>query len=346
MNTLYDIREVVFESLDDRALAPIVAGFNQLRAEREPRQTDVSMEEFRIFNSGPGAVRTHFVVYEEGGGPTAFLNTSYPDDGSTPRILRTSISVLTEHRRNRLATRLLAIAADLARSLGRDLLGGPCFDTVPAGEAFARAVGAAKTIDFHSNLLRIDHLDLGMLREWRDQGPVRGPGYSADVIEGMYPEEILPGVTHLYQVLERDMPHPENWEPREHTPDLVRAWIGNFLKGVDLLTAIAFDQRSGAPVGMSQLGRRHRDDTTWFVTTTMVDPDHRGHALGKWVKAAACLEALERWPAAVWMETGNAFTNAPILGINHAMGFEHEYTMSEFEVPADDAAAFAASRSA
>lgn len=344
--TQYDIREVSYQELDDEELEPIVAGVNAIGAEREPRHVDVSVEEFRIFNGGPGAVRSNHVAYDSADDPVAFLNLRYPDDGSSPRLLRTSISVLSAHRRRGLGTSLLDIAVNKTRDLGRDLLSGAVFDTVPAGEAFAKAVGGTKTLDFHSNTLRINHLDLDMLREWRAQGPLRGPGYSVEVVEDMYPDEILEGVAHLYLVLERDMPQPENWEPREFTPELVKAWVGNYLKGVELLTAIAFEDRTGAPVGMSQLGRRRSDDKTWFVTTTMVDPEHRGHALGKWVKATACLEALERWPGAKWMETGNAFTNEPMLGINHAMGFEHEYTLSDVQVTIDVAEAYLASRTA
>ncbi|MEA1903199.1 MAG: GNAT family N-acetyltransferase, partial [Actinomycetota bacterium] len=63
--------------------------------------------------------------------------------------------------------------------------------------------------------------------------------------------------------------------------------------------------------------------------TTMVDPAHRGHALGKWVKAAVNLEALEKWPGGRYEETGNAEGNDAMLGINRAMGFRVEFTLSE-----------------
>lgn len=340
----YEVREVSYQDLDHLELGPIVAGLNLIGAEREPRHVDMTIDEFRTFTSGPGRVRSHHVVYAAAG-VAAFLTLSYPDDGSSPRVLRTSISVLPAHRRKGLATELLGIAASRARHLGRDMLSGSYFDTVPAGEAFARAVGATKTLDFHSNVVRIDDLDLDLLRKWRAQGPVRGPGYSVGVVEGMQPDELLDGVAHLYHVLERDMPHPPSWEPREYDAGFIRAMLSNLLRGMDLLSAIAFEDESGAPVGMSQLGRRRSDDSTWFVTTTMVDPEHRGHALGKWVKAVACLEALQRWPRAEWMETGNAFTNKAMLGINHAMGFEHEHTMSDVEVTVDAAEAYLASRS-
>lgn len=343
--TGYDIREIDVGELDDSELAPIIAGYNAIWAEREPRHKEILVEESRVYLTGPGSVRHHHVATNAEGDPVGLLELRYPDDGTTPRLLRTSIWVLPEHRRKGLGTELLRVAASAAREMGRDTLNGSYFDTVPAGQSFAEAVGATKTLDFHSNAVRIVDLDLEMLRGWREQGPERGPGYTVQVIDGMYPDEILGGMAHLYLVLERDMPHPESWEPRTWNAEFVSAMLGNFLKSVDLLTAVAFEDGSGTPVGMSQMGRRHSDPTTWFVTTTMVDPEHRGHALGKWVKAAACLEALEKWPAAQWMETGNAFTNEPMLGINHAMGFRHEYTMSDAEVGVDQVEAYLVSRS-
>ncbi len=110
----------------------------------------------------------------------------------------------------------------------------------------------------------------------------------------------------------------------------------HFAQGADSLTAVAIHDDSGQAAGMSQLIRRRIDPTNWFVSTTMVDPDHRGKALGKWVKGVVNLEALEKWPGGEWQETGNAFTNDAMLGINHAMGFEHEYTMSDVEFDVDE----------
>lgn len=342
--TGYDIRQISVPELSDAQIEPIVAGLNVIWGEREPRHIDFRVEEYRTYATGPGSVRHHYVATDPDGEPAGFLALTYPDDGTTPRLLRTSIAVLPEHRRKGLATALLQIAAGTARELGREILSGPYFDTVPAGQSFAEAVGATKTLDFHSNTVRIDDLDREMLGSWQEQGPLRAPGYSVEVVEGMYPEAILEGMAHLYLVLERDMPHPENWEPRSWNAGFLMEWLSNFLRAVHLLTAIAFEDESGTPVGMSQLGRRHSEPTTWFVTTTMVDPEHRGRALGKWVKAASALRALDIWPGAVWMETGNAFTNEAMLGINHAMGLQHEFTISEVDIKVEDAEAYLTAR--
>jgi len=54
---------------------------------------------------------------------------------------------------------------------------------------------------------------------------------------------------------------------------------------------------------------------------TGVDPAHRDKGLGRWMKAAMLLRLLDEKPDVVKIDTGNAGSNAPMLGINHAMGF-------------------------
>lgn len=332
----YTLREFQIDDLSEQELASFVAFNNVISAEAQPRHVEMTAEEYTIFSSSPGAVRRRFMVLDGDENPVAYLQTGYSDDGSSPNILSTRLSVHPEHRRKGVGTALLAEAAQIAKEMGRPKLNAFHFDTVPAGKAFAERFGATPQLDFHSNVVKIADLDLDLLQSWVDQGPHRAPGYSVRVIEGVYPDELLEGMAHLYFILERDMPHPDNWEPREWTGELVKQLAEHYERGSDSITAIAIHDDSGAPVGMSQLIKRRTDPTTWFVSTTMVDPEHRGLALGKWVKGAVNLAALERWPTAEWQETGNAFTNEAMLGINHAMGFRHEYTMSDVEFDVDE----------
>lgn len=341
----YRIEEVEIADPDESLLEPLLAVINGIGTERQPRAVDFTVDEFREFSNSPLARSNHRAVTDERGSVVAFLSTRYRADGSNPSLLQVSIGVRPQHRRRGIGVALLGGAVDQARMLGRTSLAGEIYDTVPAGASFATAIGATKTRDMHLNAVRIDRLDRELLGSWRSAGPARAPGYSVRVIEGMYPDELIEGLVPLYVVVERDSPSPEGHEPRNWTAEMVRTWLSNHLRRVDLFTAIAIEDSSGTPVGMSQLGRRHNDVATWFVTITMVDPKHRGRALGKWVKAAACLTALEMWPQAVWMETGNALANEPMLAINLAMGFRHELTVSDVEVTVDRAADYLASRS-
>ena len=340
----YSLHDLTLSELADEDLQPIVDLINLVSVEREPRHVDLSVDEFRLFADSPGQVRRRLVVNDDEGHPVALLQTNYPDDGSNPHLLRVGISVLPAHRRRGIGSELLAQAVEMGNDLNRPTLSSNVFDTVPDGNSFAEAVGAKRTLDFHMNTLEISDLDLDLLNLWLQQGPRRAPGYSVVLIDGSFPEDLLEGMAHLYLVLERDMPTPEGFEPRVWTPELVRRFMEHFLQGTEALTAVAVHDESGEAAGMSQLVRRNADPTKWIVTTTMVDPPHRGHALGKWVKAAVSLEALARWPGGEYQETGNAFSNDAMLGINRAMGFEHEYTMTDLEVDVGQAEKYLAGR--
>jgi len=165
-----------------------------------------------------------------------------------------------------------------------------------------------------------------------------------DVIPGAWPESMLEDIAHLYYVLERDMPMTEGIEPREWSADLVASMQEHYQRGTQSISAVATHNESSRAVGLTQLIRRLNDPTTWIVTTTMVDPEHRGNGLGKWLKAAANLAALDRWPGGVYQETGNAVTNEAMLAINRQMGFEHELTTTDIEVEVEDARKYLESR--
>jgi GNAT superfamily N-acetyltransferase len=340
----YRFDEVDVDSMTDDELTPVLERVNEAQRERLARSNDINVDELRMFNSFPGVVKRQFFVYDS----DVFIGHCegrYSDDGTNPDTLRCQIQVWPEFRRRGAGTAMLDQITGLARDLGREKLLTVTFDTVPSGAAFARAVGGIERRQTHENVLRIADLDRDLMQEWVDAGPKRAPGYTVRVTEGDWPDDLFEDIAYLFHVLERDMPVSEGQEPRIWTVDLVRELQDQFKDGFDVIWSMAFDDRTGKAVGMSELIRRRADPTTWEVTTTMVDPDHRGKSIGKWLKGAVNLQALESWPGGVYQETGNAFTNEPMLAINHAMGFEHELTITDVEIPVESALAYLASRS-
>ena len=337
----YAFEEADIESMTGEELGPLLHGLNETFREIKPRSVDMTLDDLRMSAKSPGSIKRLFLVIDESGDLVGFLETRYPDDGSNPDTLRIEVRVFPGFRRQGAGTAMLGHAARGARELGRSRLLTWHYSTVPAGPAFARAAGAIEKLRFHENVLRIDQLDTDLMSGWAARSP---SGYSLDILEGMPPDRVLAGIANLFYILERDMPRSEGQEPREWTPELVGAMTEAYLPTTDSLVALATDDASGEAVGMSQLVRRKSDPSTWIVTTTMVDREHRGRSIGKWLKGAINLEALERWPGGVYQETGNAYTNETMRAINRAMGFEHELTETEVEVTVEAARSFAATK--
>lgn len=340
----FRLSEYEIGSLTDDELGPIVEAINLLSREAEPRAVDLTLDDFRIFAGSPGMTQHRYAVHDATGTVAALGGGRYPSDGTNPGLLLTTIRVLPAFRRKGIATMILSRLVDLAAELGRSRIQGFFFDTVPAGRQFARAVGAEERLDFHENVIRVADLDRDLMRSWSEIGAERAPGYTIELFEGPVPESRLSDIAHLYHVLERDMPMSQDFEPREWSADRVAQEQEHYLGGADSIAALAVHEDTHTAVGMSQMIRRKSDPTTWSVTVTMVDPDHRGKSIGKWVKGTVNIAALESWEGGVYEETGNAFTNEAMLAINHAMGFEHEFTITDCSVSIEDARGYLSSR--
>lgn len=76
------------------------------------------------------------------------------------------------------------------------------------------------------------------------------------------------------------------------------------------------------------------DEDVAFQQNTGIDPAHRGLGLAKWAKAAMLERIRDGRPDIARLRTANAYSNAPMLGINNALGFRVVSTTTDWQAAA------------
>lgn len=116
-----------------------------------------------------------------------------------------------------------------------------------------------------------------------------------------------------------EVPFDEEIWGEEQVGQLIREILD---QGKAVLMTAAEQVATGELVGFTELRWPLVPDveaaSQWF---TVVSENHRGHRLGMWMKLVNMTELRRRCPQISRIHTDNAQENAPMLGINHSMGF-------------------------
>ncbi|HUP84616.1 MAG TPA: GNAT family N-acetyltransferase [Acidimicrobiales bacterium] len=114
--------------------------------------------------------------------------------------------------------------------------------------------------------------------------------------------------------------------------------------GYEPWTLVVRHKETGAWAGFHDVMYDPTQPQYVYVDSTGVRPEHRGHALGKWLKAAMTLRVLDERPGVTHIRTGNADSNDAMLGINREMGYRPLIAQSVWELPVETAATWLADR--
>lgn len=118
---------------------------------------------------------------------------------------------------------------------------------------------------------------------------------------------------------------PTRERVRENMAALVR-------QGSDTWIVCAREDRTGRFVGYTELSISPFRPWEARQGDTGVHPEHRQRGLGRWLEAHNALRLLDERPEVDYIETWNAGSNAAMLSINRAMGFEVVARRREWEV--------------
>lgn len=335
----HDIVEVFPFTSDDDAAA-FLGIHNELRREKVSYRAENTPAAYRGKYESPELEIRHF-LWRDNAGVSGVLITAVWIDGTNEHLLWCQFGVKRDQRRKGIGSALLGKAREVAKEGGRTLISFDSISTVPAGHAFAEAVGADIGIREAVNTVATADIDRSMLEEWRSAGAGRAPGYDILVWDDPYPEEFHEDIARLFVMGDEDMPFDDlDIEPSLWTAEMVADRLDKERDILEPTTAVARHTESGRLVGFSGIVVNNNDRATLYTTLTVVDREHRGFALGKWIKAAVILRAMDRTPEAVRLTTENAASNAPMLGINDAIGFKKEFELLSYQVSVEDVDAY------
>ena len=251
------------------------------------------------------------------------------------------IEVLPEWRGQGLATALLARPVEVAQRKNRRLMLGGTDTKIPEGEAFMERLGARVGITIRTNQLDLNDLDRDQMRAWIEQGRERASDYALGLWEGPYPEDQLEAVVRLHQVMNTAPRDDLELEDQTRTPDELRQMEASLAaRGVERWTLYAEHGPTGELAGYTEVFWSPHEPSVLQQGDTGVFPEHRGHGLGRWLKAAMMEKVLRERPSVERVRTGNAASNGPMLTINYDMGFRHYKTWTVWQVETEKVRAY------
>ena len=260
--------------------------------------------------------------------------------GDNDHLLEAFVYVVPSRRREGVATRILEAVLDLADAEGRRLLLVYTGSSVPSGAAFMERLGAQAGLEERESELDLTTLDRGMVDSWLAAAPGRAPEYELLTVEGDVPADLVEPYAALYGVTSTAPKGSLELGDTHRTPDQIAESDRNVKEsGRQRILCICRNRDTGELGGFTELGYHPGEPEKIYQQWTAVDPGHRGKGLGKWLKAAALVRALERWPEARRITTGNAYTNDAMLAINDALGFTETIGWTVWQVPVADARA-------
>ena len=107
--------------------------------------------------------------------------------------------------------------------------------------------------------------------------------------------------------------------------------------GIEWWLLLAVHEATGAGAGFTDVTYDPKQPWVIWQQGTGVTREHRGHRLGLWMKAVMLDRILWERPLARYIRTGNANTNAQMLGINTQLGFKVAWQSMLWQLPIADA---------
>ena len=254
-----------------------------------------------------------------------------PEYESNKQFFDASIFVDPKHRRQRIATSWFPLVAQVMDQHACTVLN--LYSELDSGHEFLKWIGAEPKLTEIENRLKLADVDWDMVERWAAEGAARSPQTKLEIYDGKIPESKWGEFAPQYSALVNTIP----WEEMDHgqitiTPDQMREYYAQLEMRGELQHSVVAREADGSISGITDIDWAPYRRTIIHQQLTGVHPKARGRGLGKWIKAAMLLRIRELYPDAQWIATDNAGSNAPMLAINHQLGFRQYRVGTQYQI--------------
>ena len=232
-------------------------------------------------------------------------------------------------RRKHAGSLLLDAAVNAARQDGRRCVITQAEAGSP-GDWFLSARGFHRVLTLTFTRLPLAEADIAALTEITEQPH---PGYRLTSWEGTVPDSLAETFVASRHAMD-DMPMggtdfgTVTWD----LDQVLAAAAAIAERGALLYTVVAVNDSDGSIAGFTELvvPGDGKGDGQHYGTGVL--PGHRGHGLGRWMKAASILQAHECHPDLGGLLTDTADNNPYMRRINDALGYVPTHTTFEYQL--------------
>ncbi len=308
----------------DELIAAVVVTRNATFPEVYPDDPAMGADEIRADLFGTTVqkrVRTWVALAD--GAPAGDISFELEDDEENAHLASSDwFAVVPGRRRRGVADALARRSLDDLAAEGRTSLLLWGHQAAPdIGRIYAERLGLTERTEERCSRMTMAEHDSALMDEWLASGNTRSDGYRMVQFGARCPDEFMGAYLQATSAMD-DMPTDElEWAIAATDEALARSredlWDQRRFTVARSLVLAPDD--SGA--GFSELFVSGFRPTLAWQGDTGVARDHRGHGLGRWVKAANLRYAQRLAPGFEVVETYNAQSNPWMLDINVAMGF-------------------------
>jgi GNAT superfamily N-acetyltransferase len=257
---------------------------------------------------------------------TAFLRLF---DGGQGHLAELTLHVHPTERREGVGSRLLDTAVAAARDNARSCVSAQAEAGSP-GDRFLSARGFRKVLTLRFARLPLADVDPTALAKIIERPH---PGYRLASWQGTVPDDLAQTFAASRRAMD-DMPMDDaEYGTVAWDVDRVRAAAKAVeQRGDHLHTVVAIDASNGSIAGFTELvipGNGAGDGQHYG---TGVLPQHRGHGLGRWMKAESIRQAHRDYPDLDGLLTDTADSNAHMRRINDGLGYTPTHTTHQHQL--------------